>query len=234
MSAPGAVSGNGAVGSVAGCGGSASFSVVFCSRDCSCASSTCGGSSCSDGCGGTCPGTKTCNVADCGACSSNGDCASGNCSGGQCAPAGVTIGASCGTNPCGGSGGYSCGGSCTNPAPPSCFVGTCPKSCPTCPINWTDTNPTTIRAIHVNEIRDCINFFRIMDGLSLFPWTDPSVLNVRVKAVHFTEMRTAISEVYSNAHQTPPTWIDPVLVDSASKVRQVHIMELRSAVTGAP
>jgi len=50
-----------------------SSSEACCTADCSCASSTCAGSTCSNGCGGTCTGTKTCP----GTCDNDGTCDSG-------------------------------------------------------------------------------------------------------------------------------------------------------------
>ncbi len=55
-----------------------------CISDCSCAANTCTGQTCSDGCGGTCSGTKTCTVTNPGlanwsACSSNSQCSSNWC-----------------------------------------------------------------------------------------------------------------------------------------------------------
>ncbi len=48
-----------------------------CTPDCSCAAITCIGSTCSDGCGGTCSGTKNCCVPDC-------SCAAITCIGSTC------------------------------------------------------------------------------------------------------------------------------------------------------
>ena len=65
---------------------------------------------------------------------------------------------------------------------------------------FTDDQLTTaagaIRMVHIIELRDRINAQRVRFGLSLFAWTDPNLTGQYVKAIHITEMRTALQAAY--------------------------------------
>ena len=51
-----------------------------------------------------------------------------------------------------------------------------------------------------------------------------------VKAVHITQMRTALSQAYQAAGRTPPTYSEPSLIAGQTPIRAAHIAELRAAV----
>ena len=51
-----------------------------------------------------------------------------------------------------------------------------------------------------------------------------------VKAVHFTELRTALGQVAGQAGVTLPSYTDSVLTPGVSVIRAVDLNELRSAV----
>jgi hypothetical protein len=117
----------------------------------------------------------------------------------------------------------------------------CPLSVPACTshctINWTDPsltpNVTPVRAVHVDELRDCINWARGLAGLDAYAWNDSTITvnSTKIRAVHITDMRTAISQVCAQNGQSAPTWTDPVLTPNSSPIRAVHINELRNAIT---
>ena len=67
------------------------------------------------------------------------------------------------------------------------------------------------------------------------PFTDhPIVPGVtRVKAVHFTELRTRIDALRSTVSLGRFPWTDPVLSAEVTRVRLVHLLELRSALGAA-
>jgi hypothetical protein len=61
---------------------------------------------------------------------------------------------------------------------------------------------------------------------------DPLVTKVTViKAVHLTELRTAVNAVRAAAGLAPATWTDPN--PSRVSIKAVHITELRNALTPA-
>lgn len=108
-------------------------------------------------------------------------------------------------------------------------------------IQWTDTvitpNTTKIRYLHTTELRAWINNQRQDVGLSNFTFTDTNIFTAsfwKIRAVHFNEMRTAISGVYTACSQPTPTFTDPVLTSGVTKIRAVHLTDLRSAAQNAP
>ena len=62
-------------------------------------------------------------------------------------------------------------------------------------------------------------------------WTDRRVIagETPVKAVHLTELRTALTQAYSACSLTPPTYTDPMIVPGRTPVKAVHWTELREA-----
>ena len=51
-----------------------------------------------------------------------------------------------------------------------------------------------------------------------------------MKAVHLTELRSALAAAYAAAGRTAPDLTDPTIVAGSTSIRAVHIKELRDAV----
>lgn len=90
---------------------------------------------------------------------------------------------------------------------------------------------TTIRAVHITELRDRINAQRVRYGLLSAVWTDPVLTagSTLIRATHIIELRAAVTDAYVAAGRTPPSFTTPGL-SSGDAIRAVHIRELRSAV----
>jgi xylan 1,4-beta-xylosidase len=91
---------------------------------------------------------------------------------------------------------------------------------------------TTIRAIHVNELRARIDAQRARRGLQPFAWSAPT-LTPAVTIIHaqqVVELRNALFEAHVAAGSAPPQWIPPTLTATTTVVRAAHISELRAAV----
>lgn len=90
---------------------------------------------------------------------------------------------------------------------------------------------SSVRSLHIEELRTRIDELRSRFGLAAFAWTD-SVLGAGtfVRAVHFTEMRHALEEAYAAAGRAAPTYTDPTIVPGTTVIRVVHVQELRDAV----
>ena len=90
---------------------------------------------------------------------------------------------------------------------------------------------STIKAVHINELRSRIDAMRSRYGLSAYAWTDQtlSVGATIIRAVHIIDLRTALAQVYAAAGLTPPTYTDPSL-GMGTNIRVAHIAELRAAV----
>jgi hypothetical protein len=92
---------------------------------------------------------------------------------------------------------------------------------------------TTIRAVHLTELRNRIDAQRQRCGLSSFSWTDSPVTSAvtLIRAVHINEMRTALNDAYTACHISPlPTYTDNSIIANSTVVKASHITELRNAV----
>jgi hypothetical protein len=90
---------------------------------------------------------------------------------------------------------------------------------------------TTIRAVHITELRTRVNAVRAARNLDAFVFSDSSLLVgvTPVRAVHVLELRSALADAYVAAKRTPPTYAVPV-PDTGVVVMATAIAELRAAV----
>ncbi len=91
---------------------------------------------------------------------------------------------------------------------------------------------STIRAVHISELRTRIDAARVRLGLLPFAWTDPVLTagTTTLRARHFIDLRAALAQAYSRANLTPPSCTDPNL-GPGTAIRVAHIVEMRDAVT---
>ena len=63
-------------------------------------------------------------------------------------------------------------------------------------------------------------------------YTDPTLTvgATQVKAVHLTELRTALNGVYDAQGKTQPTYTDPTITAGQTAIKKAHIEEIRSSV----
>jgi hypothetical protein len=88
---------------------------------------------------------------------------------------------------------------------------------------------TSIKAIHVLELRTRIDAVRSARGLSLYAWTDTSLAGVTVTRAHLLELRSALAAAYVAAGVTPPAYSEEIIA-TVTPIRTTHIQELRAAV----
>jgi hypothetical protein len=88
-----------------------------------------------------------------------------------------------------------------------------------------------VKARHVTEIRDAIDFIRSVHGLPTFAWTDRALIPGRTpaKAIHLVELRKALNEAYRAIGRTPPTYTDAT-GSAGLTIKAVHINELRASL----
>jgi hypothetical protein len=92
---------------------------------------------------------------------------------------------------------------------------------------------TTIRAVHLTELRNRIDAQRQRCHLSGFSWTDSPAMSgmTLIRAVHIREMRTALNDAYNACRVYPlPTYTDDPIIPNSTVVKASHITELRNAV----
>ena len=69
----------------------------------------------------------------------------------------------------------------------------------------------------------------------MFTFTDTLIEQVStIRAIHITELRTALTAVYVAAGQAPPVFTDPTIIPGVTPLKAVHILELRAAVVSLP
>ena len=172
-------------------------------------------------------------------------------------PASISCGATCAASfvggtvvtltatPDGGSafGGWN-GGSCSGTGPCTLSLGAPTVVIATFnvtgPFTFTDPNlvgrVSTIKAVHIEELRSAINTARTNRGMDAFRFTDQNLMIERttVEAVHIAELRAALDEVYAAVRVPAQPYTDPTLGVGTTVMKAVHIRELRSAVQTVP
>lgn len=90
---------------------------------------------------------------------------------------------------------------------------------------------TVIKTTHVTELREAVNAIRATAGISAATFTDPLLtIASPVRAVHFQELRTALNEGRTPLGLSSITFTDAAIVSGSTKVRAVHLVELRNGV----
>ncbi|HEX8618773.1 MAG TPA: hypothetical protein VF911_14410 [Thermoanaerobaculia bacterium] len=88
-----------------------------------------------------------------------------------------------------------------------------------------------IKAVHLAELRQAVNALRAAAGLAPATFTDPTLSSaVPIKAAHIQELRTAITQARVPLGLSNTTFTDAVLTAQTTKVRAVHVAELRNGV----
>ena len=83
----------------------------------------------------------------------------------------------------------------------------------------------------MTELRTRIDAQRTRFGLAGYAWTDPTLVTgeTRMLAQHLIDLRTALSQAYTAAGQTPPSYVE-MIEAGVTPVKALHIAELRAAV----
>ncbi|HEV7923226.1 MAG TPA: hypothetical protein VGR02_20785 [Thermoanaerobaculia bacterium] len=90
---------------------------------------------------------------------------------------------------------------------------------------------TSVKALHLLELRQAVNALRGAAGLSPSAFTDPTVTSATmIRAVHCQELRTALNQARTALGLSGVTFTDSTLTATATDVRAVHLEELRNGV----
>ncbi|HYI11130.1 MAG TPA: hypothetical protein VEK57_18885 [Thermoanaerobaculia bacterium] len=90
---------------------------------------------------------------------------------------------------------------------------------------------TPAKVVHLTQLRQAVNAMRAAAGLTPATFTDPVITNaLSMKAAHFAELRTALNQARTSGGMSSVTFTDATLTPAATKVRVVHLAELRNAV----
>ena len=89
---------------------------------------------------------------------------------------------------------------------------------------------TKVRAVHFSEMRRAVDAVRASAGLAPAPWTDTNLAGIPITAVHIKEMRNYLSPALVSLGFSAPSYTDPTLTTGVTRIRKVHLDELRQGV----
>jgi hypothetical protein len=119
-----------------------------------------------------------------------------------------------------------------NLGPSNAYPFTITTSAPTFTDDPLTASVTTVKVVHVMELRQQIDELRARYSLPGFAWTDGTLQAgvTPVKVIHLVELRTALGEVCAVAGETPPVYTDPALVAGRTVVSAAHLAEIRALI----
>ncbi len=90
---------------------------------------------------------------------------------------------------------------------------------------------TPIKSIHFTELRQAVNALRATAGLSPAVFTDTTLSNgMTIKAAHDQDLRVALNQARTSLGLSALTFTDSIVTAGSTKVRAVHVEELRNGV----
>jgi uncharacterized repeat protein (TIGR03803 family) len=89
---------------------------------------------------------------------------------------------------------------------------------------------TKAKSVHITQLRTAVNAMRAAAGLPATTFTDSAAAGTAIKALHITQLRTALSEARNTLGLSALTFTDPTLTQASTKLKMVHIQELRDGV----
>jgi IPT/TIG domain/FG-GAP-like repeat len=88
---------------------------------------------------------------------------------------------------------------------------------------------TTIKAVHITQLRTAVNAVRAAASLAAFNFMDTTLTGTHIKAVHVQELRNALNEARAAIGVGELTRLDSLL-PGYTIVRALHVEELRDGV----
>ncbi len=89
---------------------------------------------------------------------------------------------------------------------------------------------TTVKGVHITELRTAVNAMRAAAGLGAATFTDANVSGLAIRALHVSELRSALDAARSGLALSPLTYTDPTLTGGSTIVKGTHFQELRNGV----
>ena len=88
---------------------------------------------------------------------------------------------------------------------------------------------TTIKAVHINELRTAVNAMRAAMGSGAALYTDPVLAaGNSIRTLHITDLRIYLDAARTALGLTAVVYTDPSLTAGVTPVRRLHIVDLRS------
>lgn len=94
---------------------------------------------------------------------------------------------------------------------------------------------TSVRAVHITELRVRVDLLRASAGLQAFAWTDPVLTAgaTMVKAQHLIDLRTALTQACAAGGYSAPVYAEPIVAGTTG-IKASHITELRNVLRLTP
>jgi hypothetical protein len=97
------------------------------------------------------------------------------------------------------------------------------------------TGVTTVKEIHITQLRAAVEAVTFLAGQAGPGWTDPPPLaqQVNIKKIHIEQLRSNLGNALMGLpFPAPPAYTDPTITATSTVVKAVHIRELRSLLKG--
>lgn len=93
------------------------------------------------------------------------------------------------------------------------------------------TTTTTVKAVHITQLRTAINAVRALADLTASTFTDPTLnATIPVRRLHITDLRTALDVARSALLLTALTYAEPAITAGTTTIKSAHVTELRNGV----
>lgn len=89
---------------------------------------------------------------------------------------------------------------------------------------------TSIRNVHIMELRTAMNAARATAGLGAASFTDPNVSGVMVRKVHIEELRAVLDDARSRLGLPALAYTDLTLTAGVTMAKVAHVAQLRGGV----
>jgi hypothetical protein len=90
---------------------------------------------------------------------------------------------------------------------------------------------TVMKAVHITELRNAVDLARTAAGLGGASWSGSLTSGSTViSAAHIAELRTNLNAALAALGASLWTYTDPTLTAAATRIKRVHINELRERV----
>lgn len=88
-----------------------------------------------------------------------------------------------------------------------------------------------IKSVHLTQLRSAVNLVRALVGQGPLGFTDPVLSpSIGVRSLHLGELRNELNNLRSNLGVTALAYTDPAITSTVTRVKAVHITELREGV----
>lgn len=93
------------------------------------------------------------------------------------------------------------------------------------------TTGTTVKAVHVMQLRTAVNAMRAAAGLSPQSFTDPGISSgTQINSAHLSDLRAALDQARSTLGLDAITYTDPTIAAQTTPVKAAHFSSLRDGV----